>query len=130
LRIWHDDARVPPDSSWLWVRTNDEAKELLEKADAPPCTEISLDHDLGLHGLGIEETDDWDKIIEITYALAETVGEETGLDLVEWMIENDCVPPLITIHSWNPDGAMRMARRLADNGHDVLIRPYDPKRGR
>jgi len=124
MRLWHDDVRRAPEG-WKWARTNDEAKELLLTGEVVEC---SLDHDLGLHGLGIDETDDWDKIIEISYAMADQIGEETGLDLVKWMIENDCVPAKITIHSWNPEGAMRMARRLADHDHEVLISPFAPRK--
>lgn len=126
MRLWHDDTRPAP-AGWVWARTNAQAKELLM---AGTCEEISLDHDLGLNELGIDELEDWDKLIELTYALAETIVEETGVDLVEWMLEQECVPPKVTVHSWNPQGAMRIAQRLADNGHEVVLRPFDPKERR
>lgn len=128
MKLWHDDVRPPP-PGWTWARTNDAAKELLRSGRVVEC---SLDHDLGLHDLGIEETDDWDKIIEITYAVAnaDEISESTGLDLVEWMIEETLVPAKVTIHSWNSDGAMRMAQRLAYHDYEVTISPFDPKRGR
>lgn len=124
MRIWHDDVRPPPDSSWVWARTNDEAKELLAKDDAPPITAISLDHDLGLHTA--EDVNDWDEIIELSLEL-QASDPETGLDLVVWMIENDRVPEDITIHSWNPGGASLMAQRLVDAGHEVVLMPYSPR---
>lgn len=119
--------RSPP-PGWTWARTNEKAIELLQTGQVVEC---SLDHDLGLHDLGIDETDDWDKIIEITYAHANAaeISESTGLDLVQWMIENDRVPPDVRIHSWNPDGAMRMALRLADHGYECTVQPFDPRKG-
>lgn len=123
MRIWHDDVRPPPDSSWIWARTNDEAKELLAKDDAPPVTAISLDHDLGLHTA--EDVNDWDEIIELSLEL-QANDSETGLDLVVWMIENDRVPGEITIHSWNSDGAHRMAMRFVDAGYECTLAPFRP----
>lgn len=129
MKLWLDDVRQPPDETWEWARTNEAAMAFLRTGTV---TECSLDHDLGLNELGIEETDDWDKIIEITYAIANAteISESTGLDLVEWMVDTGRVPDKVTIHSWNPDGAMRMAQRLAYHGYDVTIDPYNPKRGR
>lgn len=127
MKLWHDDVRKPP-PGWEWARTNDEAKEYLSIPGL--VTEISLDYDLGLHTEEeIPEPGDdeyWDRVISITYALQEE-GAPTGLDLVEWMIEQGCVPQKITVHSWNPDGAMRMAQRLAADGHDVVVSPYAPR---
>lgn len=128
MKLWVDDVRPPPEG-WKWARTNDAAKEFLLTGEVEEC---SLDHDMGLHDLGIEETDDWDKIIEITYALASAteIYAETGLDLVHWMIETERVPAKVTIHSWNPEGAANMAARLANAGYDCYLAPFDPKRGR
>lgn len=126
MRLWVDDVRPAPDG-WKWARTNDQAKELFLTGRVVEC---SLDHDMGLHSLEIEETDDWDKIIELTYALTEAnqLSAETGLDLVHWMIEHDRVPAKITIHSWNSDGAMAMAQRLARFGHEVVVQPFQVKK--
>ena len=126
--MWHDDVRPPP-KGWVWARTNERAKELLSQR---LVTEISMDHDLGLHVLESDvpapgEEDYWDKVIEIAYA-TNTEDAETGLDLVEWMILKRLVPAKVTIHSWNPSGAMMMATRLANNGHEVVVEPFDPKR--
>jgi hypothetical protein len=106
-KLWHDDVRPAP-KGWLWAQNNMQAKHILEVFDVVEC---SLDHDLGAdpsEGL-----------------LAKGSGEETGLQLVDWMIENDCVPEVVTIHSWNPPAARRMERAFIAAGHrSVRVRPY------
>lgn len=128
MKLWHDDLRPPPEG-WKWARTNDEAKEWLSMGSL--VSECSLDHDLGLHTMDAPDDTDpeyWDKVIEITHALNPSTTE-TGYELVEWMVETEHVPDVVTIHSWNPDGAMRMARRLANAGYDVTVAPFKPRKG-
>ncbi len=121
MKIWHDDIRPAPEG-WKWARTNAEAKALLLGCGVGSdrvVTAISLDHDLGLHHFTEQQiTDD----IELIFRAGS--AEETGLDLVTWMIEGDVVPPHVTIHSWNPHGAERMANALNDAGHDVIVAPF------
>jgi len=112
-RLWHDDIRRPPDDSWRWARTNDEAQLILT---AHRVTECSLDHDLGLH---LADPDVIDADMQRGWDV-----ENDGYTLVKWMVANDRVPERVTIHSWNPDGARRMARLLADHGHTAEVRPY------
>jgi hypothetical protein len=112
ISLWHDDVRPAPDG-WLWVKTNNEAKTILSRAIVEEC---SLDHDLGAVPTG-----DMDPT-EVVYLRG--TGEETGLHLVEWMIETGNVPPFVKIHSWNPDGAKRMAQTFADSGYVALIAPF------
>lgn len=112
MKLWHDDVRPPPSDEWSWARTNEEARMLLYGAKAydQEITACSLDHDLGANPEdGI---------------CAKGAAEETGLKLVEWMIENDLVPPKVTIHSWNPAGARNMAQALRAAGHDAAIIPF------
>lgn len=118
-RLWLDDVRPAP-NGWVWAKTNDEAQKVLLDNQVTHC---SLDHDLGMHI--VEDVNDWDQIIEATYAQRDQ-DPETGLDLVEWMIENGLVPEHITIHSWNPDGAHRMAMRFVDNGYECTLAPFKP----
>lgn len=120
VRLWHDDVRPPPDEGWVWARTNEEAKEILEKEEVIEC---SLDHDLGFHN--VEIPDDPDELLDLIYAETPEVGE-TGLDLVHWMVETEHVPKIVTIHSWNPDGADNMAARLNAFGHNCIVRPFEP----
>lgn len=82
----------------------------IEDEGGEGITECSLDHDLGaLPSDGI---------------YAKGTAEETGLKLVEWMIENHLVPPKVTIHSWNGVGARRMAQVLNAAGYPVTLAPF------
>lgn len=117
--LWLDDVRPAPDG-WVWAKTNEEAKTILLQKNVTHC---SLDHDLGMHIAN--DVNDWDEIIEIAYSQQEE-EPETGFDLVEWMIEMDLVPEHITIHSWNPDGAHRMAMRFLDHGYECTLAPFKP----
>ena len=127
MKLWLDDIRPAPEG-WLWARTNDQAKHLLMIAerDGTPITECSLDHDLGFHDVEIPE--DPDELLEVITLKGQS--EETGYDLVCWMLENNLVPKKVTIHSWNPDGARNMAARLsryAPEDTDLWITPFDPR---
>lgn len=113
MKIWHDDIRRPPDETWEWARTNEEAEILLLAAD---IEEISLDHDLGLHNHDPDVPDadmqmGWDQ-------------ENDGFDLVKWICENKLIPAKVTIHSWNPVGAEKMRAWLADHGCTAIVKPY------
>lgn len=106
MRLWHDDVRPAPDG-WICARTNDEAIEVLLGREV---TECSLDHDLGC--------------VPSDGIYARGQAEETGLDLVRWMVEHNLVPDIVTIHSWSPSGARNMANVLADAGYPSAIAPY------
>lgn len=110
--LWHDDVRPAPEG-WTWAKTNAEAQAILAERNVWEC---SLDHDLGAIPTGEEDP------TEVLYLQGD--AEETGLDLVKWMIENTCVPPIVRIHSWNPAGAERMAQRLSDAGFPCVLAPY------
>lgn len=113
VKLWHDDIRRPPDDTWLWARTNQEAKTIFMQHRV---IEVSMDHDLGLHEYDPDVPDadlqrGWDT-------------ENDGVKLVDWMVCHQYLPPRITIHSWNPDGARRMADRLRDAGCRPVVKPY------
>lgn len=112
VKLWHDDVRRAPEG-WLWARTNDEARAILIEHDV---IEASLDHDLGREGQ--DEFPDDEELLFGDY------GEENGVDLVRWMIENNAVPPLVRIHSWNPAGSKRMADLFQDAGYGVFVAPF------
>lgn len=120
--VWHDDIRpAPTEGSWAWVRTNEEAVRLLSER---PVDGISLDHDLGLHHFSEAEIEENEELL-----FGRGQAEETGYDLVQWMIKNDKVPAKVAIHSWNPEGAQRMAAALVAAGYPTpLIAPYEVKR--
>jgi len=115
MKLWHDDIRPAPEG-WVWARTNKEAMAHLETGDVE---EISLDHDLGLHDLTEEQIEADPELL-----FGRGQAEETGYHLVEWMIEHDCVPEHVTIHSWNPSGADMMANRLNRFGYNCRLEPF------
>jgi hypothetical protein len=80
MKIWVDDVRTPPDWSWAWYLTSDEAINALKwlKKMGDDIKIISLDHDLG--------------------------GDDTTRPIVLWMIENDFWPVEVKVHSANPVG--------------------------
>lgn len=116
FKVWHDDIRKPPSHEWLWARTNDEAAQLLRNLDV---AEISLDHDLGMDGVDPDLPD-------AIYLKGNSA--QTGLDLVDWMVQTGNVPDKVTIHSWNPAGAQRMLRTLQSKGYHATYRPYEVPR--
>lgn len=119
MKLWHDDCRVPPDDSWVWARTNEDAKRHLLTNKVAEC---SLDHDLGLHDLEVPE--DEEERLQMT--LLRGASSVTGLELVHWMVETGHVPPVVRIHSWNPDGAAAMAARFNRYGYDCIVEPFVP----
>lgn len=118
MKLWHDDIQRPPDSSWTWARTNEIAMAFLSTKD---IEEASLDHDLGLHDFDPDQPDA-DLSVSPNAHL-----QPDGYDLVTWMVAAGVVPPKVTIHSWNPVGAKRMASALLDAGcSEVVVAPFDP----
>ena len=80
IKIWLDDERPKPDSSWYSVRGSHVAILLLKaciRRDIIPKA-ISLDHDLG--------------------------GDDTSRAVVLWMCENDFWPTEVYVHTANPVG--------------------------
>jgi hypothetical protein len=116
--VWHDDIRpAPTEGNWAWVRTNEEAIRLLSERDVDG---ISLDHDLGLHHYSEAEIEASEELL-----FGRGQAEETGLNLVRWMIDHGKVPAKVAIHSWNPAGAKRMADELILSGYPPpLVAPY------
>jgi hypothetical protein len=122
VNLWHDDVRRPPNADWIWARTNDEAKETLTDYEVDV---ISMDHDLGGHDLDPDAPETW--------LHRGPSSDGTGLDLVDWMIQNECVPRTVYIHSWNGPGAMHMIQTLISARQQGLIpestyivrRPYE-----
>jgi hypothetical protein len=111
MKLWHDDIRRPPDDTWVWARTNLEAIDVLVRSDV---SEASLDHDLGLE----RENPDSDPT---TWTLRGESPAGDGVDLCMAMYHLRLVPPRVTIHSWNPDGAERMASICREAGSEVEV---------
>jgi hypothetical protein len=94
MKIWLDDKRTPPDSSWSCATTAQEAIRLL---DAPGQVEfISLDHDLGDRG----------------------EPELTGYDVacyiesMAYIDELNAVPLFYSVHTDNPVGREKIEMAL------------------
>lgn len=117
IRLWHDDCRPAPEG-WVWARRNEDAQDILLTGNV---VEISLDHDLGYHNIDFETLNP-DEVIDAMQLRGQ--AEETGLDLVRWMVEHDLVPERVTIHSWNPAGARNMQAHLEQNGHACAVVPF------
>lgn len=113
IKLWHDDVRPAPEG-WVWARTNESAIGHLRKGSVD---EISLDHDLGL-GLDHLSEEQIDEDPELLFS------QGTGYDLVGWMVESGNVPETITVHSWNPAGASKMAAKFNDHGYSCVVRPF------
>lgn len=96
-KLWVDDVRRPPNNTWDWARTFAAARDAME---AIHYDMVSLDHDLGGGHLDLDDRTDWDHV-----AIA---GDETGLDVLDWMIREGVVPDWLRIHTMNSVGAQRM----------------------
>lgn len=86
MKVWLDDVRTPPDDTWQWAKTSDEAIAFLRYESV---SIISLDHDLGLY-------DDGKKVARFITTMK--------------------VRPATIIHSMNPVGAKAMSDILAEKG--------------
>lgn len=99
LKLWVDDMRQPPSDKWLWVRSVNGAKTVIEtyehRFDIETIT-ISLDHDAG----------DWAK--------------EGGdyIKLLDWLEERGIVDLgyFFHLHTMNPVGRDNMRAIIQKNG--------------
>lgn len=120
MKIWHDDCRKPPDDSWVWVKNNTEAKDLIEK-NLEDIVEMDLDHDLGA-----DEVQGFDLLSYEDQILMAGGSEDDGLALVKWMCSTRHIPPnaKINIHSWNVVRSQRMEEELSDLGVKASRKPF------
>ena len=121
-RLWLDDVRRPPSDEWVWARDVKSAKRYMQRHR---FRMVSLDHDLGgshIHPSNLGEDADY----------LQLHGEETGLDLVDWMCFNDCMPDRVRIHSMSAPGGDRMERTLRgklprlSNNPMIVRQTFDP----
>ena len=116
-KLWLDDVRKPPDESWTWCKSVDEALVFV-KANA--CEEWALDHDLGgqLAHYGHGPYD-----FEAPSGLAFVSRLATECD---WSRR---LPSRISIHSTNDEGVYAMIRilyRFSYQNHqdiEIIVRP-------
>jgi hypothetical protein len=93
-QIWLDDRRPPPSRDWDWVRTPEEAIDLLRTGEVE---RLSLDHDLGLDVGGRERTG---------YDVLAWLEQEVGTGRATFPL------PALEVHSANPPAAARMERAI------------------
>ena len=106
MRVWLDDVRPMPKEGFdIWVKTADEALELIESGQV---SFMSFDHDLGFN----VKTMRCDEGVKTGYDVAKRVEELAATDKIRrfgW-----------AVHSMNPSGADRieMALKSADRFWD------------
>lgn len=99
MKLWVDDLRPPPDDTWHWVVSSDEAIRCLQDNCVAA---ISLDHDLG--------------------------GPDTTRPVVTWMATEDHWPKIIFVHTMNSVGRewlMGTCNRYAPLESQVAYRRSD-----
>lgn len=100
MKLWIDDLRTPPDESWAWAKTSEEALSILRTkysalvglvpVQTDELTDVSFDHDLG--------------------------GDDTSRPIMLWMAEYGFWPAAVYVHTMNVVGAqylMGIAERYA-----------------
>jgi hypothetical protein len=117
-KLWLDDIRQPPNNSWHWAKTVEEA---IEYAQENEIDYMSLDHDLGAVA-----PEGW-RPSEAIY-LAGNSSDGSGLDFVRWIVEHAAWPSgQIVVHSWNSAGSKRMCDMIDTYGpykERAEYRPY------
>lgn len=103
MKLWVDDERPAPDETWVVATFSDEALGLLRLNLAAKGTleEVSLDYDLG--------------------------GDDTGMKVLNWMIESNRWPKSLTIHTANPPGRQNMLRAAgveAPDWVDIYVKTW------
>lgn len=88
-KLWLDDVRRPPADDWAWALSVDAAVEILETGTV---AEASLDNDL--------------------YPF-----ERDGLEVVEWMIDHEVFPRLMSVHTDNRYASRWMCGLLERSGY-------------
>lgn len=112
MRVWLDDRRPAP-KGWIWVKTVEEAQQLLLEG---PVIEMSLDHDLGTGPVceecqGFKDDGYYNDPCEGEGGCACRCHQPlpSGYDFVKWMAENNRWPKKPPyVHSMNPVGRENM----------------------
>jgi len=103
MRIWIDDIRTPPEEDWTWVKTSQEALDLLAQVVISDVEEISFDHDLGLNVDG---------------------GDDTSRRVAYYLCEVDSFPKQVWVHSSNPVGRDYLIGMFDRYGNGAQYRAY------
>jgi len=95
-KLYIDDVREPEtDNDWVIARSLEEVKEVCEDKGKP--SHISFDHDMG------EE-------------------EPNGVEIAEWLMDNDQMPDSWNVHSANPVGSQNIKNKIKSGATKKKIR--------
>lgn len=95
-KLFLDDLRKAPDSTWEVVRSYKAFVEYIEKNGVPDI--ISFDHDLSFEHYPFGEEY---PTADIPYG---KYVERTGYDCAKWLIDRGTLPKKYFVHSMNPVG--------------------------
>lgn len=110
MKLYIDDIRGAPDSSWTVARTVTEAIRYIAQYDFEV---ISLDHDIS-HYSNLDESD-VDQEVRACDETFAAVAYYIGTKYL-WHLENGLPIPKIILHTSNPVGGDAMAEILKDAG--------------
>lgn len=115
-KIWVDDERPAPDG-FIWAINSMVAIHDLKYAVATSAVleEVSLDHDLG-----------YSDELPTSKVPADAV-EDNGFKVLNWMIENNVWPAVLTIHTANVPARERMlaaANAEAPKFVDIYVKTW------
>lgn len=119
MKLWLDDLREPPDSSWHWFKTISECKAYLR---AGLVDVASFDHDLGSPACtGSACWDDQGLKCKPKCPCSCHVSYPDGSELLRWMAEHNVWPSKeLRFHTGNPLGRRYMEGILRRYGPDCL----------
>lgn len=103
MKIWLDDVRTPPEGEWEWVKTSQEALDLLARVDIEAVEEMSFDHDLGRDQHGVDDT---------------------SRRVAYYLCENNKFPKKVFVHSLNPIGVEYLKGMFDHYGNGAEYRYY------
>jgi len=105
-KFWLDDVRPCPFiGDWIIAKNYTEAVELLKDIPEGKLEEVWFDHDLA--------EDHYQANMDPAYYSP----NKTGLDVLNWMIENNKMPvegDKVFVHSLNPVGSQKMCSIIGD----------------
>jgi hypothetical protein len=112
-KLFLDDVRTPPDTTWHVVRNYDAFVKWMERNPTPEV--ISFDHDLAFEHYPFADPNPTQEFRYGQYK------EKTGYEAAKWCVDNDRLPATAIVHSLNPVGAQNILNLLKGKV-DVLVR--------
>lgn len=117
--LFLDDIRNADRNRWDIVRSYDSFVEYMRTHSVPPV--ISFDHDLGIEHYPRGEQDPH---AVIPYS---EFKEKTGYDAAKWLVENNKLPKIALVHSFNTVGAKNIALLMDRARVETIVAPYRPQ---